>query len=262
MSSNKCLLMDAGNSSIKLALAGKNGLGTSFELPTDMRETSDSLGLKILAFFEQEQIKPHDVHAWLIASVVPRLNPVIKRSGKNICSAKVYQVPRDLHPAITNRYDNPGELGADRLVSAFAARMIYPHEGIIVVDFGTATTFDCVIKKDYYGGLICPGLYSAAQSLNTLTARLPWFSMEEAGDTLEICRGTARGLAQGTVFGFAAMTDGLISGLKKLMPQDTLVVATGGGADVLIPLCGYVDELQPALLHQGLLFTAIDNKIL
>ena len=262
MSSNKCLLVDAGNSSIKLALAGKKGLGPSFELPTDIRETSDSLSLKILAYFEQEQVESQEVHAWLAASVVPRLNPVIQRAGKKICSTKVYQVPRDLHPAINNQYDNPRELGADRLVNAFAARRIYPHEGIIVVDFGTATTFDCVIKKDYLGGLICPGIFSSVQSLSTLTAKLPWFSTEEAGDTLEICRSTARGLAQGTVFGFAAMTDGLISGLKRLMPGDTLVVATGGGADALIPLCRYVDEVHQALLLQGLMFTAIDSKIL
>ena len=262
MSLYKCLLVDAGNSSIKLALAGKKGLGPSFELPTDIRETSDSLGLKILAFFEQEQVKPQDIHAWLAASVVPRLNPVIKRAGKKICSSEVYQVPGDLHPAINNRYDNPCELGADRLVSAFAARRIYPDEGIIVVDFGTATTFDCVIKKDYSGGLICPGIFSSVQSLSTLTARLPWFSTQEAGDALEICRSTTRGLAQGTVFGLAAMTDGLVSGLKKLMPENTLVVATGGGADALIPFCRSVDEVQPALLLQGLMFTAIDSKIL
>ena len=262
MSLYKCLLVDAGNSSIKMALAGKNGLGPSLELPTDIRDTSDSLGLKILAWLEQEQADPQDIHAWLAASVVPRLNPVIKRAGKKICSSKVYQVPGDLHPDINNRYQNPGELGADRLVSAFAARRIYPGEGIIVVDFGTATTFDCVIKKDYLGGLICPGVFSSAHSLSTLTARLPWFSTEESGDALEICRSTARGLTQGTVFGFAAMTDGLISGLKRLMPGDTLVVATGGGADALAPLCSHLDEMQPALLLQGLMLTAIDSKIL
>ncbi len=262
MSTEMCLLLDLGNSSIKLALAGLDGLRPSFELPTDIRETPDSLGLKVMAYLQQEQVNPGNIHAWLAASVVPRLNPVIKSTAKKICSAKVYQVPGDLYPAIKNNYQNPSELGADRLVSAFAARRMYPDSGIIVVDFGTATTFDCIIKNEYCGGLISPGIFSSVQALNTLTAKLSWFSLEEAGESLEICRSTVQGLTQGTVFGFAGMTDGLISGLKKLMPGDTLVVATGGGAGVIAPVCSYLDEVQPSLLLQGLLYTAIDNIIL
>jgi len=256
-----CLFIDVGNTNIKFALAGSRGLRPGLELPTDTKETADSLGLKILDYLRLENTSSREVANWLMASVVPVLNPKIVQAGIRFCRAHVYHVPGDLPVSINNQYLTPQEVGADRLVNALGARRTFHQQGLVIVDFGTATTFDCVVENDFIGGLICPGIYSSIQALSTRTAKLPWFNLEEAGDNLEIGRSTAQSLAQGTRFGFAAMVEGLLSRLKHMMPQETLVVATGGFAEIMAPACPGIDEVQLDLLMQGLMFTAKEHAI-
>ncbi len=257
-----CLLLDVGNTGIKLALSNENGLGSVFELPTDLRETPDSLGVKIREYLRLEQVQGKDIRYWLISSVVPGLNPKLAKAGQKFCQAEVYFVPEDLFVGINNQYQAPHEVGADRLVNAYAARTLYKNPGLVIVDFGTATTFDCIQENNYIGGLICPGVYTSMKALSSQTAKLPWFSLDNAGPGLEIGRNTVQSLAQGTLFGFASMVEGLIARLKEHMPPDTLVVATGGASLNLSPVCHCIDDLQPTLLLQGLRYVGIKHAIL
>jgi len=261
VSSTWSLLIDVGNTGIKLALRSTEGLRPVFELPADKTDTPDSLGLKVLEYLRLENVPAGQVKTWVMASVVPMLNARIARTGRKFCLADVYQVPENLSVGINNKYQAPHEVGADRLVTAYGARKTNSQQGLLIIDFGTATTFDCVIENDYIGGLICPGVFSSIQALGSRTAKLPWFSLEEAGKELEIGRSTSQSLAQGTLFGFAAMVEGLVTRLKEYMPAQTRVLATGGISETLAGVCPSIEEVQPTLLMQGLVFTGIDHKI-
>lgn len=256
------LLLDAGNTNIKLSLADEKGLKSVLNLPTDIRETSDSLGLKIYDYFRLENVSPGDVTAWVISSVVPFLDEILSRASQRFCGCPCYFVPGDIDLPINNKYKRPMEVGSDRLVTAFAARRLYPAKGIIVIDFGTATTFDCIVENDYLGGLICPGINSSINALSTQTAKLPQFSLEFTARDLEIGRSTAQSLSQGTLFGFADMVEGLVKRLKQKLPDEVYVVGTGGTADKLKPLCPSMDEVQSTLVLLGLKILCRENQLI
>ena len=256
------LLFDVGNTNIKISLAHEKGLKSILSLPADLRETSDSIGLKILEYLRLESINPDRVNAWIVSSVVPLLDEILQRSCQRFCGCPFYFVPGDIDLPLNNRYQRPMEVGSDRLVTGFAARKIYSTQGIIVIDFGTATTFDCIVDNDYLGGLICPGIESSIKALSTQTAKLPHFSLTYADKELEIGRSTSQSLSQGTLFGFADMVEGLIKRLKSKMPSDIKVVATGGTAEKLKPLCPAIDDFHPALLLSGLRILGVENKLI
>ncbi len=256
------LLLDAGNTNIKLSLACEKGLKSVITLPTDISETSDSLGFKIYNYLRLENISLNEVEAWVISSVVPFLDGILGRASQRFCGCPSIFVPGDFDVPVNNKYHRPAEVGSDRLVTAFAGRRIYSARSIIVIDFGTATTFDCITDNDYLGGLICPGINSSIKALSTQTAKLPQFSLEYADIELEIGRSTAQSLSQGTLFGFADMVEGLVKRLKQKLSGDVVVVGTGGTADKLKPLCPSMNEVQPALLLHGLKILSVDNKLI
>lgn len=256
------LLLDAGNTNIKLSLAHEQGLKSVLSLPADVRETSDSLGLKICEYLRLENIHPGEIKAWLISSVVPLLDEILTSACKRFCSCPCFFVPEDIELPVNNRYHRPREVGSDRLVTAFAARRIYSQTGIIVIDFGTATTFDCIVNNDYLGGLICPGINSSIKTLSSQTAKLPQFSLNYADKELEIGRSTAQSLSQGTLFGFADLVEGLVARIKQKMPDQVIVVGTGGMADRLKDLCPSMQEVQPTLLLQGLHILSTESRLI
>lgn len=256
------LLLDAGNTNIKLSLAHEKGLKSVLSLPADVRETSDSLGLKICEYLRLENVSPGEIKAWLISSVVPLLDETLASACGRFCSCPCFFVPEDIKIPINNQYRRPQEVGSDRLVTAFAARRLYPETGIIVIDFGTATTFDCIVNNDYLGGLICPGINSSVKALSSQTAKLPQFSLNYADEELEIGRSTAQSLSQGTLFGFADLVEGLVARIKQKMPPRVVVVGTGGVADKLKNLCPSMQEVQPTLLLQGLQILSTENRLI
>ncbi len=256
------LLLDSGNSNIKLSLAQGNGLKSVLNLPADIRETSDSLGLKIYDYFRLENINPKNINAWVVSSVVPLLDGILRDAALRFCGCPCLFVPGDIDVPVNNMYHRPMEVGSDRLVTAFAARRMFSAQAIIVIDFGTATTFDCIVDNDYLGGLICPGINSSIKALSSQTAKLPQFSLEYADKELEIGRSTVQSLSQGTLFGFADMVEGLVKRLKQQLPGEVTVVGTGGTADKLKPLCPSMDTAQPTLLLQGLRILCMDNNLI
>jgi type III pantothenate kinase len=255
------LLLDAGNTNIKLSLAREKGLKSVLNLPTDIRDTSDSLGLKIYDYLRFEGISPNDVRFWTVSSVVPFLDEILRQAARRFCGCPCFFVPGDIDLPINNRYRRPMEVGSDRLVTAFAARRMFSEKGIIVIDFGTATTFDCIEDNDYLGGLICPGLNSSIKALSTQTAKLPQFSLEFSEVNLEIGRSTAQSLSQGTLFGFADMVEGLIRRLKQKLPHECVVIGTGGTAESLKPLCPSMDMVKPTLLLDGLKILSYETSL-
>jgi len=252
------LLIDVGNTHLKVAIARAQKEFIQFALPTYLDETPDSLGLKL----EQIMAKcgQPNLDAWVVCSVVPGLNSVLREAAKNYGNCPIYFVPEDLELDIVNCYARPQEVGADRLVGAYAARKLFAQRSIIVVDLGTATTFDCICDNSYLGGLICPGIISSLKALSTQTAKLPQISLNLSSDQLLIGQSTSQSLEQGFVFGFAAMIDGLCQRLKSILQPEVLVVATGGLAKIMAKISSEINIVYPELLMEGLRLSFLNHK--
>ena len=170
------LLIDIGNTSLKIGVAGIEGLVASYTLPTDTQQSGDGLGLQLAyllghAGFGTPGTGPGNValDGCVISSVVPGMNPLVAHACERFLELTPRFAHRDLPIPLENRYERPNEVGADRLVGAFGARRLLPDvRSVVSVDYGTATNFDCVTGNAYLGGLICPGVMSSLGALATL----------------------------------------------------------------------------------------------
>lgn len=257
------ILLDVGNTNVKVGFARPGqGLLSSYALPTSPSgspDTPDAWGLKLLDLCRVENILPGQIVAVVASSVVPPMNPVLGRACERFFGVGVSFVPGEgphgIPLPIENRYARPSEVGADRLVTAYAASHSCPAKSLVVVDFGTATTFDCVQGGAYLGGLICPGVLSSARALATGTAKLPHITLEIDPDCLHIGRSTSQSLNQGLIYGFAAMVEGLVRRLAETLsvaPDDLHVIATGGFAARIAAICPAIREVREDLLMEGL----------
>ena len=249
----RILLADIGNTCIKIVLSRPEALESAYSLPTRAQHTADSLGLSLLQILSLHHLPPADIEDCVICSVVPDVNTLFCEALLRYLGKKPLIFPRDFSIDLANGYDQPQEVGADRLLAAFAARKLYPEPpSIISIDFGTATTFDCVSGNTYLGGLICPGLFSSRNALASNTAKLPRISLEMTEAQVQIGRNTSTSMNHGFLFGFAAMAEGLCCQLKKLLPGPTFVVGTGGAARDLSRICSAFDIVRPDLIIEGL----------
>lgn len=251
--SDMLLLADIGNTCVKIGLASPAGIDTTYALPTRTPHTADSLGLSLLELLRHAERTPDDIAACLVCSVVPDLDMLFRQACVRFLRQTPLVFPADFSLDMENRYERPAEVGADRLLAAYAARRLYPEAAsLISVDFGTATTFDCVSGNAYLGGLICPGVLSSHAALATGTAQLPRISLEVRDDEPLVGRSTATSMRHGFVFGFAAMTEGLCRRLKEQLPHPTFVIGTGGFAADVARVCSALDYLRPDLILEGL----------
>ena len=164
------LLFDIGNTCIKVGLADSRGVTTSYNLRTDPAQTSDSLGLTLLELLRHAGAEPRFT-ACVASSVVPGFDPLLREAVQRYLGCPLWMVPQDMPIPLQNHYERPQEVGADRLVGAYEARRLHPGpESLIVVDFGTAVTFDCISGNAYLGGLIFPGPRTAISALASLSA--------------------------------------------------------------------------------------------
>lgn len=247
------LALDVGNTRAKSRMLGPHG-PEGRAVSVSRHQTFETRDWK--AWFRKackaQTLDPEAVERLVFASVVPQADPFIREAAAAL-GWEVLAVPGDLPVPIENRYARPQEVGADRLVVSFAARSLFPdRERLVVVDFGTATTFDCVLGGAFLGGLICPGLLSSARSLHELTAKLPLPTLELASEDLRIGTSTMDSLNQGLLFGAAALVEGLAARLGKVLGGAPFVIATGGLAPQVARLCPTIQALVPDLLFEGL----------
>lgn len=252
----RLLLCDIGNTCLKVGIADKSGVLASYALPVSANETADSLGLRLWTLLDYAHVCAASWQACVAASVVPRMNPILCRATERYLGCGTLFVPEDLPVPLENRYERPGEVGADRLVAAWAASHAWPGaQSLIVVDFGTAVTFDCVAGGAYLGGLIFPGPAAAVSALAQNTAKLPHVGLDETDAPkggLEPCRDTAASIRNGLAFGYAALAEGLCARLAATLPGKTKIVATGGFARTAGHLTNVFDAIMPGLLLDGL----------
>ncbi len=248
---NITLLADVGNTTVKLGFANKSKIFHSISLPTKSLYTVDSLGLLLLQILQH--LKIEKIHGVALCSVVPELGKTFYRASEKYLGLSPKVFPEDFSIPLENHYQNPQEVGADRLMGAYAARMLFPEvKALICIDYGTATTFDCVEENNYLGGLICPGLFSAHNALANGTAKLPHISLRFDKDIPLIGKNTITSMNHGFVFGFVAMTDGLCEQLEKQLPKPLTIIATGGYAEELAKLSKKINHIQQDLILEGL----------
>lgn len=251
------LAIDIGNTQITLGTfrleQGRplKGVTASWRMATDPRATADEVGTKILDFFHYAGLESARVRGVAVASVVPPLDAVFREMTKTYFKASALFVGPGVKTGVNVLSENPAEVGADRVVNAAAA---FDRVGgaCIVVDFGTATTFDCVNRRgDYMGGVIAPGPLMAAQALAEKTAKLPLLGAFRVPKD-PIGRTTVDSMLSGLYYGYIGLTEEILRRLKKSMGGNPAVLVTGGHATLLAPALKSVKKVVPDLTLEGI----------
>lgn len=239
LSGGPVLTVDIGNTNITLGLFKGVKLLHIWRLAA-----SDKINL--LSY----KPKLKNIDGVIICSVVPKALKSFKLALKRIFNLKPLVVGKDIDTGVINRYDNPRQVGQDRLVNARAAYEIYKR-GCIIVDFGTAITIDVVNdRREYLGGIIVPGLEISLEALAQRTALLPLLKLAKPKNL--IGQSTKNSILSGLFYGFSALADGLIKKFKGKLKQNLLVVATGGHSRLIAPYCKNIDVIRPTLTLEGL----------
>ncbi len=248
------LAVDVGNTNIVLGVfdlskGGKSPLLHSWRLATSRERTVDEYGLSALALLRHRQLEAADVGHVVISSVVPPLHPVLEGWSRTYFGVEPLWIEPGIRTGLKVMIDNPAELGADRLVNAVAG--IEKHGApLVVVDFGTATTFDVVnARKEYLGGLITPGLKISAEALFQRASRLP--RIEIAAPERLVGRNTIQAMQSGLFYGYVGQVDGILERLQEELPGAT-VIATGGLARTIAPASRHIRHVEPDLTLEGL----------
>lgn len=246
------LTIDAGNTQMVLGLYQGETLLTHWRLSSAIHTTADELGWQIFGMFSQEKLDPKRVDAIMVASVVPHLDAAIEEA----CERIVGQTPAfvgspDVKTGMAVDYKNPREVGADRIANAVAARELFGSP-VIVLDCGTATTFDIVSPQGHYaGGLIIPGVEVALQALCKRAAKLPEVSLRRTDEL--IGRDTIASMQAGSYWAAIESLNGIIRRLKALPEYaEAPVIATGGLAERLLNDLDHVQQHIPHLTLNGL----------
>jgi len=244
------LAVDLGNTNVVLGLYEDEKLVQTFRVATVRSRTEDEYAVLLQQLFSLRQLPFHSVSAAIIASVVPQLTDVMVSAIRQAVGREPMIVGPGLKTGMPVLYDNPHDVGADRVVDAIAAFARY-QSGVIVVDFGTATTFNCVSPKgEYLGGVIVPGVKVSLEGLMQSAAKLR--PVELTAPPRVMGRNTTHALQSGVIHGYAAMVDGLVDRLVEELAFPCRIIATGG----LSPLIGKhskrIEELDLNLTLEGL----------
>jgi len=244
------LAIDVGNTNTVLGVFEGKALRSHWRVETSSRRTSDEYGLFALQFFAHAGLDPRKVSAVVVSSVVPPMQFALEQMSQRYFALKPVFVGPGVKTGMPILYDNPREVGADRVVNAVAA--FERHRGaLIVVDFGTATTFDAVSARgEYLGGAICPGITIAMDALFQNASKLP--RVEFARPPHVVGKNTVHSMQSGLVFGYVSLVDGICERMKKELGGPARVVATGGLAPLIAAESTAIEEVDEFLTLDGL----------
>jgi type III pantothenate kinase len=252
------LVIDIGNSNTVLGLYDGETLRKNWRITTSKTRTVDEYAILIDRLFGLSEIRFTDVGDVIISCVVPPLlNPFVSLC-REYFDKKPYVVGPGVKTGMPILYDNPKEVGADRIVNAVAAYEKY-RRSLIVVDFGTATTFDCISGKgEYLGGAIAPGVAISAEALFERASKLPRVDLSRPPQV--IAKNTVNSMKAGIFYGYVGLVDGIVSRMKEESGESSLVVATGGLATLISVDSKVIDEVEPMLTLEGLRIIYQRNK--
>lgn len=239
------LTIDVGNTNTVFGLYEDKTLVGSFRITTDTAQTSDEIGMKILQYYTFRGFDPKRTDAVLVASVVPPAMYSLNNAIRKYFHLRPVIIGKDVDAGIPNHYINPREVGIDRLVNAVAAIEKY-GKPLIIVDIGTATTFDCIDETGaYMGGAIFPGIKISMEALFMKASKLPRVDISRPEKA--IGRTTVQSMQSGAVRGYVGALTGIITDMKAEMAGEVKVVATGGMGRMMAEYCPLIDEVDPNL---------------
>ena len=254
------LTVDIGNTNITMALIDKDqNIAGTFRLTTKAQRTSDEYGLTMMEFFRLSKVRVADIEDVIISSVVPKVMHSFNNSVRKYVHKEPIIVGPGIRTGISIKTDFPKEVGADKIVDAAAVYHIYGGNAI-VVDFGTATTFDYINEKgEFLYNVILPGLEISAQALWQQAAKLPEIEIVKPPSIL--CKNTETSMRAGVVYGYIGATEYIINKMKEEIGRDDIkVYATGGLGRVIFNETDLIDVYDPDLAYKGMQIIYDKNK--
>ena len=261
------LAFDVGNTNIVLGVFEDGEMVTNWRLETDNRKSADEYGMVIHQLFQYENLDVNEVEDVIISTVVPSILYALQHLSQKYFDTRAIVIGPGIKTGLVVKYDNPKQVGADRIVNAVAAHAKYGGP-LIVIDLGTATTF-CAItaKAEYIGGTIAPGLKISSDALFEKTAKLPKVELEEPGSV--ICRNTINSMQSGLVYGHMGLVEFIVKKMKRelaeyckgeISEEDIKVIATGGLATLVNSGVDCIDYVDKLLTLEGLEMIYRKNK--
>jgi type III pantothenate kinase len=247
------LAVDVGNTQTVFGLYTDDVLGERFRIATEAQRTGDELGALLADFVDFDALE-----GMVLSSTVPRLVREYEHVAERWAKAELLVVGPGVKTGIQIHYDDPREIGPDRVMNAVAAKEKYGAPAI-VVDFGTSTNFDVVgTAGDYVGGVLAPGVEISMDALFARAARL--VKVDYVEPPTVIGKTTATALQSGLVYGFAGQVDGIVDAIRRELGADAVAVATGGLADLIAPHSRTISEIDPFLTLDGLRLVWARNR--
>ncbi len=244
------LAVDVGNTHTVLGVSRGDTLLDHWRIVTEHHRTADEIGVLLRSLFDLAGIGVADFDGIVLSSVVPALTPAFEQVARDYFHRQPVVVGPGIRTGMPIRYEDPREVGADRIVNAVAGYERF-RTALIVVDFGTATTFDYIDEDGaYLGGMICPGLGISMEALFDRASKLPKVALARPPRVLG--RNTEHSMQSGILFGYAAMVDGLIERLAAEVGGRPVVVATGGLAPLMAGETRHIDHVEEFLTLEGL----------
>lgn len=252
------MTIDAGNTNIAIGVYEENEFITSFRLTTKMTRTSDEFGMDFYSLLQAKGINPQDVKDVMISSVVPNIMHSLTNAIRKYFQVTPLIVGPGIKTGLAIHIDNPKSLGADRIVDAVAAYTIYGGP-VLVIDFGTATTFDFVSKDGVFEcGVTAPGIAICADAMSAQAAQLPKIEIKKPASIM--AKNTVTSMQAGLVYGYIGSVEYIIQRLKKELQQDFQVIATGGLGSIITPETDMIDVYDANLAYKGMKIIYDKNK--
>ena len=245
------LVFDVGNTNMVLGVYEGTELKKHWRINTDKEKTSDEYGILISNLFQYDKVDMNSITDVIISSVVPNVMHSLENFCIKYCNKKPLIVGPGIKTGLNIKYDNPKQVGADRIVNAVAAIEKYKSP-MIIIDFGTATTFCAISEKgDYLGGTIAPGIKISSEALFQRASKLPRVELAKPGTG--ICKNTVSAMQSGIIYGYVGLVDKIISMMKsELGGDDIKVIATGGLSVLIASETDSIDYVDKFLTLEGL----------
>jgi type III pantothenate kinase len=245
------LVFDVGNTNMVLGVYEGTELKKHWRINTDKEKTSDEYGILISNLFQYDKVDMNSITDVIISSVVPNVMHSLENFCIKYCNKKPLIVGPGIKTGLNIKYDNPKQVGADRIVNAVAAIEKYKSP-MIIIDFGTATTFCAISEKgDYLGGTIAPGIKISSEALFQRASKLPRVELAKPGTA--ICKNTVSAMQSGIIYGYVGLVDKIISMMKSELGEDDIkVIATGGLSVLIASETDSIDYVDKFLTLEGL----------
>lgn len=258
----KCVIIaiDVGNTNIVLGIFDNGSLKHNWRMNTDRNQTEDECALLIKGLLREASVTPQEVQGIIISSVVPSLMVALERMCRKYFDQEPLIVGPGIKTGLSIQYENPKDVGADRIVNAVAALAEYDPP-LIIIDSGTANTFCYIDERGHYvGGAIAPGIQITADALFQYASKLPRVDLKLPEEV--VGKNTVTSMQSGILYGYVGQVDGMVKRMKKWSGQNPKVIATGGLIDLIAAESEQIDVVEPFLTLKGLHLLYQKNKTL